>query len=351
MDGVQWDNWIPLTIESRLAPSKRDGAGPQGGGQHMNNGAESKESSRAEAREACARKASGVFPIQGAQAREAPPAEGPVSAAPEQTPAAWSSCTDAYEEFAAAVTQPFASDAVRLVRLGPGVRVLDVATGTGAFALTAARRGANVLATDFSETMLGRLAGKARALRGGTLQTALMDGQALALADNTFDVTASLFGVMFFPDQTQGLKELFRVLRPGGQAVLATWAPPARVEMMRLVGEAAMGAMVELPPEQGAHWTALSEPRRIHRTLSEVGFARVHVIPVAHLCTFDRAETVAELLVTATPSVAALWGGMCDSQRKLFVDVLVQGFHERQGDGPFAMSCEGLLTVATKAVA
>src|SRR5688572_28938382 len=74
--------------------------------------------------------------------------------APESRADAWTTCSSAYQAFAAGLTRPFAWDAVRLVRIETGSRVLDVATGTGEFAIAAAERGANVLATAFSPSML-----------------------------------------------------------------------------------------------------------------------------------------------------------------------------------------------------
>lgn len=320
----------------------------------MTKGAEEKEPlSDPHARETT-RKASGVF-----RSAEASDVFGDITEAefefrergttPDHSAAAWSSCTNAYDAFAMAITSPFAEDAVRLVRLGPGSRVLDVAAGTGAFAIAAAKRGANVLATDFSYDMLDALKQKARELELGCLKTARMDGQALAIPDATFDVAASLFGLMFFPDHARGLGELLRVLKPGGQVVISTWAPPARVEMMRLVGEAVMGAAVEVSPtEQAPHWTELSDPRRLKQSLSGAGFQRVHVMAVTHVCAFEKAEAIAELLPSATPSSSAVFGGMTLDERQRVIRALVDDFHERQGDGPFAMTCEGLLAVATK---
>src|SRR5437868_5559032 len=115
--------------------------------------------------------------------------------APEQRADAWSAVAEAYDRFAQQVTLPFAEDAARLVRIGEGTRVLDVAAGTGNFAFAAARRGGRVLATDFAPGMVDRLARKARD-ECLTLETAVMDGQALDLPDHTFDLAASIFGVL-----------------------------------------------------------------------------------------------------------------------------------------------------------
>lgn len=268
---------------------------------------------------------------------------------PEQCASAWSHCTKAYDVFADGVTRPFAEDAVRLVYMRPGSRVLDVAAGTGAFTLAAAARGADVLATDFSPEMIEELGRKCRELGLNNVSTAVMDGQALELQDESFDVAASLFGLMFFPDPDRGLRELLRVLKPGGQAVVGTWAPPARVELMRLVGDAAMSAMLDLPASDPPYWMDLCDARTLRKRLLAIGFAKVHVVSLTHVCTFEEPEQLAELLQEATPSSSALFVAMTAEQRELFVRALVEGFRERQGNGPFAVTSEGLIAVGTKA--
>jgi SAM-dependent methyltransferase len=270
---------------------------------------------------------------------------------PESDAGAWDCCTSAYDAFAEAITQPFAEDAARLVRLAPGADVLDVAAGTGAFALAAARRGANVLATDFSAEMIGQLRQKCENLALSNVSAEIMDGQDLELPDEAFDVVASLFGLMFFPDHDQGLRELHRVLKPGGQAVLGVWAQPSRVDLMRLMGEAAMSAMIDLPmPDTPPHWTALSLQTPLQRRVLAAGFSKVYVVSLAHVWTVDHPATVAEILPYATPSASALFAQLNETQRSALLQALMDDLCERQGGGPFAVANEALMAVATKAL-
>jgi ubiquinone/menaquinone biosynthesis C-methylase UbiE len=94
---------------------------------------------------------------------------------------------------------------------------------------TAARLGANVLAIDLAPTMLARLRARADA-EGLTVQTREMDGHALDLPDDTFDVVASQYGVMLFIDLPQGVAEMVRVTRPGGRVLLTVFGPPEEIE-------------------------------------------------------------------------------------------------------------------------
>jgi SAM-dependent methyltransferase len=105
-----------------------------------------------------------------------------------------------------------------------GQRVLDVAAGTGSSALPAARRGAEVVATDLTPELLdvGRAAAAAEGLEL-TWRTA--DAEALPYSDGEFDVVLSSIGVMFAPHHEQAARELVRVCRPGGTIGVLSWTP------------------------------------------------------------------------------------------------------------------------------
>ena len=133
----------------------------------------------------------------------------------ETTRAAWDSIATGYDEFVTPTHVWLANEGLRRADIRPGMRFLDVAAGSGALSIPAARLGAQVLATDQSPAMLEHL--DARALKEGlTIETRVMDGHALELEDDTFDVAGSQFGVMLFPDMPRGIREMARVVKPGG---------------------------------------------------------------------------------------------------------------------------------------
>lgn len=131
----------------------------------------------------------------------------------------WDTAAQHYEKTAHPFTARYAETALARVTLTPDSSVLDVAAGTGALALLAARTGAQVLATDFSPGMIARIA----ETNVPNVEARVMDGQALALDDASFDAVFSMFGVIMFPDWRKGLAEMARVTRPGGYGVIATW--------------------------------------------------------------------------------------------------------------------------------
>ena len=118
-----------------------------------------------------------------------------------ENPDHWDVAATHYEKTAHPFTARFAEDALARVALTPESRVLDVAAGTGALALAAARTGAQILATDFAPGMVGRIAAQGLP----NVEARVMDGQALDLPDAGFDAVFSIFGVIMFPDWRKGL--------------------------------------------------------------------------------------------------------------------------------------------------
>jgi SAM-dependent methyltransferase len=120
--------------------------------------------------------------------------------------------------------QPVADAVVEAAGVQAGERVLDVATGSGNAAITAARRGAQVTGLDLTPELLE--VAKARAAADGVEIDFLQgDAEALPFDDDSFDRVTSVFGAMFAPDQQQAAAELLRVVRPGGTVAVAAWTP------------------------------------------------------------------------------------------------------------------------------
>lgn len=108
--------------------------------------------------------------------------------------------------------------------IAPGIRVLDVACGTGNTAIPLAQQGANVTGVDIATNLLGQARERAAA-EHLTITFDEGDAEQLPYADQTFDVAISMFGAMFAPRPELVASEFARVLRHGGRLAMANWNP------------------------------------------------------------------------------------------------------------------------------
>ena len=119
---------------------------------------------------------------------------------------------------------PLGPRLVSAAGIGRGMRVLDVAAGTGNASLPAAHAGARVTASDLTPELLD--AGRRRAEAAGLeLEWVQADAERLPFDDESFDVVMSCIGVMFAPHHQDAADELVRVCRPGGTVALLSWTP------------------------------------------------------------------------------------------------------------------------------
>ncbi|HZU20183.1 MAG TPA: methyltransferase domain-containing protein [Gaiellaceae bacterium] len=137
----------------------------------------------------------------------------------------WSAGT--YERLAARFA-PVQDQLVEALRIGPGDRVLDLATGTGEVAVRAAARGAHVTGIDIAEPMLVKARERADA-EGVEVTLDLGDVEYLPYDDGCFDVVVSNFGLIFAPDHANVAAELARVSCPGARLGFTAWKPNPRL--------------------------------------------------------------------------------------------------------------------------
>ena len=160
---------------------------------------------------------------------------------------AWEERVEGYAGFFGAVTGRLVEPLLDVARVGPGTRVLDVATGPGYVAAEAARRGATVCGVDVAEAMVAR----AGAEHPG-VEFRRADAQSLPFEEGAFDAVVGNFGLPHFGRPELAVAEGVRVLAPGGRLALTTWDVPAEMRMfgvfLEAVGEAGAGPPDGLPP-------------------------------------------------------------------------------------------------------
>jgi len=263
---------------------------------------------------------------------------------PLASPEAWNLVSDDYTLELLPMFELFSRDALGLAPTPAGARLLDVAAGPGTLTLLAAEAGCALSAIDFSPQMVTNLK---RRLNGAQLgaDVRLGDGQALPWADAEFDAAFSMFGLMFFPDRSRGFAELFRVLKPGGTAVVSSWAP------LEGIFKSVMGAMAEVLPDIpfGSGKGPLSDPVEFAAELSRAGFGEVKVTSFTHTLPGDTpAELWAQCQRTTAP-IVLLKQRLGDAQWAQITRGVVERLEASNGTGRIEVTSTAFLGSGKKA--
>ncbi len=258
--------------------------------------------------------------------------DAPGSAHPEPS-AAWDELAPGYDRTNTPTQMRVASEGLRIAGLREGMRFLDVAAGSGALGIPAARLGARVMAVDQSPVMLELLAERARK-EGLDIETQVMDGHALQLRDGAFDIAGSQFGVMLFPDMPGGIREMIRVIRPGGQVLVHAYGNPHEIDFLGFLVAAIQTVRPEFdgpPTDPPPLEFQLADPDRLRSELSAAGLRDVKVETLTETTEFESGEELWEWLVWSNPIVETILRGMLeltDGERgrvKQALETLIRG--------------------------
>ncbi len=172
--------------------------------------------------------------------------------------------------------EPYARDLAR--RVPPGTRrLLEIAAGTGRATrhlLATLPDDGELVATDLNAPMIDIGRGH---LSDPRLSWQVADAEALALPDAGFDAVACQFGLMFVPDKARALREMRRVLRPGGVLLLSTWDTLARNPAMERFQELAFATRPADPPTFMRVPFSMHDPLALGALVAEAGFGDVRV--------------------------------------------------------------------------
>jgi SAM-dependent methyltransferase len=168
---------------------------------------------------------------------------------------------------------------VARLALRPGADVLDVGCGTGASALPAARRvgpAGKVVGIDLAERLLEIARRKAANRNLDNVEFRFGDMEHLGYPDQHFDAVICVFAIFFVPDMAKQLRELWRMVRPGGQLAITTWGP----RVMEPGASIFWSAVKELRPDLylGFNpWDRITEPAPLRALLVEAGIANADI--------------------------------------------------------------------------
>jgi ubiquinone/menaquinone biosynthesis C-methylase UbiE len=238
---------------------------------------------------------------------------------PLATPLAWNLVAAGYAADNLEHFKLYSADALALADVKPRERILDVACGPGALTLQVAPIASEVHALDFAAEMLAQLRANLEAHGLDNVIAREGDGQALPYEDAQFDAAFSMFGLMFFPERGRGFRELFRVVRPGGRAVVSSWQPLQDAPVLTALMEALAAELPNVPFGDGKG--PLSDREDLQREMSEAGFA-VEIVERTH-----------DMVM---PSIDAAW----DSLRRSFAPLRL--LEHKLGPVEFARVATGI---------
>jgi ubiquinone/menaquinone biosynthesis C-methylase UbiE len=207
--------------------------------------------------------------------------DSPKPPSPLASPQPWNLVASGYDAYTRDFLANFSRAALKKVDLPPFARVVDVACGPGTTSLLLAEKVAHIDAIDFSPQMLSKFRDHLSGRNFSHVVLHEADGQDLPLVEAHYDMGVSMFGLMFFPDRVRGMKEFFRVLKPGGRVVIGSWAPAARSPLM-----AQMFSMLQVIdpsiPAPEADLTNHENPDVLRAELEEAGFVDVQIEVIEH---------------------------------------------------------------------
>lgn len=223
---------------------------------------------------------------------------------------AWDRIAPGYDRTNTPTQMWLANEGLRRVGVRAGMRFLDVAAGSGALSIPAARLGAHVLAVDQSARMLELLAARARD-EDLPIETKIMDGHALELANGMFDMAGSQFGVMLFPDMPKGIREMARVVKLGGRVLMTVYGDPHKIDFFGFL----IGAVQSVRP--GFTGPPLNPPplpfqlqdaKTLDDVLTAVGLKAVQVETITETTEFSSGQELLDWLVFSNPIVETVLG-------------------------------------------
>ena len=250
-----------------------------------------------------------------------------------------------------ALFAPWAQVLLDAVGIEPGARIVEVAAGTGILTRAAARRAGpagHVLATDISPAMIAFNAAHAAEPDAARIQTAVAPATELRCTDGDFDVALCQQGMPFFPDRPGAVREMHRVLRPGGVVGIAVWTPGHEVVPFGPMN----GALQDIgspEPFPGAYdeTSYVLSPDQVHDLLAAAGFTQIDSREIELLTRWPGVDAPVEA-VHGTPFGAVL--AAMDEERQTKVRAVMAERFRRwvRDDGTLAIPTYSVIARAIR---
>ena len=239
---------------------------------------------------------------------------------------------EAYDSLAGSVTSRLADPLLGAIAVGPGARVLDVATGPGCVAGRAAERGADAVGLDISEAMLAF----ARS-RWPAVEFVTGDATALPFADESFDGYVAAFVLLHLGRPERAAAEAARVVQPGGRVAFTVWDEPSRGRWLGVLLDAVaqVGATppAEVPP--GPPIFGFADEARFAELLTGSGLTEVAVDTIDFYLVLEHGDELWEGLIHGTVRVGPLVRTQPEPVQRAIRERFDELLEEHRSDGGF----------------
>jgi ubiquinone/menaquinone biosynthesis C-methylase UbiE len=247
--------------------------------------------------------------------------------------ATYSAAADHYTAPALGFWDHFGAETVRRLALPPGGAVLDVCCGAGASALPAARTvgpGGRVLGVDVADPLLQIARRRAAAEGLDQAEFRLADATGTGLPDASFDVVVCVFGVFFAADMPAFVREMARLVRPGGTVALTTWGPGLFEPASSVFWDAVRAQRPELYKAYNP-WDSVTTAAAVASLLAGADLAEVTVESAAGRQLLPRPEDFWDVVLGSgyRATIDALPPDGQDAVRALVVEALRAGSVDR----------------------
>jgi ubiquinone/menaquinone biosynthesis C-methylase UbiE len=198
----------------------------------------------------------------------------------DKTRFTYDSASDHFDDAPLAFWDRYGRGTVERLKLKPGSSVLDVGCGTGASAIPAAQTVApdgHVIGVDLAEKMLAVARDKAAKQGLHNVEFRVGDMENLGFPDGHFDAVISVFSIFFVPDMEKQTRELWRMVRPGGQLAITTWG----TEVLEPMNGRWLEALQNVRPDLAQiprPWERLTTTTAVEQLLLDSGIPHADVV-------------------------------------------------------------------------
>lgn len=233
-----------------------------------------------------------------------------------------------------------------------GQRILDVAAGAGEQSITAAKRvgpSGCVLATDISANILEYAKKMAQQAGWQNIETKVMDGENLTLEDETFDAVISRVGLIYFPDQQKALREMLRVLKPGGKVAAVVYSTPEKNRFFSLPVSLIRQRAKLPPPLPGQPGPfSLGAEGVIEKAFSAAGFKNVKSTLVDSPLVLPSAKECVRFEKESFGALHQMMSGLSDAEKGSVWEEMERELQQFETEEGFAGPCEMVVAVGEK---